>query len=229
MPDLLLKIQNLSFSFGCKKIIDQLSLEINPNEIVTLLGRSGSGKTTLFKILTGLLRAQEGIISSNGLSISYMTQEDLLLPWRTVFDNLSLPFELRKTQAPKQEILKLLSQFGLENYAYAFPDQLSGGMRQRVSLARALLRDCSLLLLDEPFNSLDLMLREQIYDLLRKVKGQFNCSILMVTHDFHDALRLSDRILYMSEGTIKRSWKTEQNCPELLNELRRTMNVVKMD
>lgn len=217
MPEPLLKIQNLSFSFGNQRILNDFSLTLDTNEIVTLIGWSGSGKTTLFKILTGVLSPDQGSITFAGHlteSISYMTQEDLLLPWRTVLGNLLLLSELGKQQqhhSLHEEALALLDDLGLKKYADVFPEQLSGGMRQRVSLARALLQKRPLLLLDEPFDSLDVVLREQIYKLLRKVKDKLKCTILMVTHDFHDAICLSDRIILMHAGTIHNAWKIEDD------------------
>ena len=213
MPEPLLKIQNLSFSYGEQKILHNLSLTLQAGEIVTLIGRSGSGKSTLFKILTGILPLDRSSISFEGSlekSIAYMTQEDLLLPWRTVWENLLLISELGKQPIPsfslEQEAKVLLSQLSLENCSDKYPYQLSGGMRQRVSLARTLLLKRPLLLLDEPFGSLDVVLREQIYCLLRQIRDQLNCSILLVTHDFHDAICFSDRILLMHEGSIHKTW-----------------------
>ena len=213
MPESLLKIQNLSFSYAKQNILNSLSLTLKAGEIVTLLGSSGSGKSTLFKILTGILPFEQGSIHFNGSlveSLAYMTQEDLLLPWRTVWDNLLLLFELGKSCAPSpslhQEAKNLLAQLDLENCAEKYPHQLSGGMRQRVSLARTLLQNRSLLLLDEPLGSLDVVLREKIYSLLRQKRNQLNCSILMVTHDFHDAISFSDRILLLKQGSIQKEW-----------------------
>lgn len=235
MPEALLKIQNLSFSFGRQKIFNDLSMTLEPCEIVTLIGSSGSGKTTLFKILTGILNPEQGSLTftSDPLeSISYMTQEDLLLPWRTVLSNLLLLSELgpinkkQKTGIQEAEALEILSEMGLENYADVYPEQLSGGMRQRVSLARALLQKRPLLFLDEPFGSLDVVMREQIYGLLRKIKDKLGCTILMVTHDFHDAICLSDRILLMHDGRIHKSWVIENGSREdqiIAKEIRKEM------
>lgn len=216
MPELLLKTQNLSFSFGEQKILNNLSLELQQGEIVTLLGWSGSGKTTLFKILTGIFTPEQGSIvfsKDPKNSISYMSQEDLLLPWRTVLGNLLLVTELGDSGLSHpffiNEAQKLLSEMGLEHCTDLYPDQLSGGMRQRVSLARALLQKRPLLFLDEPFGSLDVVLREQIYALLRNIKDEFDCTIMMVTHDFHDAICLSDRILFMHHGSIQKAWEID--------------------
>lgn len=219
MPEPLLKIHNLSFSYDQRKILDHFNLDLEKGEIVTLIGGSGTGKTTLFKILTGLLTPEKGSISFSGElteSIAYMTQEDLLLPWRTVLGNLLLLSELGKTHIHdpdlQQEALSLLAEIGMESNVDVYPDQLSGGMRQRVSLVRTLMQKRPLLLLDEPFGSLDVILREQIYEILRRIKNKLGCTILMVTHDFRDAICLSDRIALMQKGCIQKIWSIEDEC-----------------
>lgn len=212
MPESLLKIQNLSYSYGKHPVLNALSLTLKEGEIVTLLGSSGTGKSTLFKILAGILPYNGTIHFKGSLtdSLAYMTQEDLLLPWRTVWDNLLLLFELGNSSPPtpfqQEEAKTLLWQLDLEHCAEKYPHQLSGGMRQRVSLARTLLQNRPLLLLDEPLASLDVVLREKIYSLLRQKRNQLNHSILMVTHDFHDAICLSDRILLLNQGSIQKEW-----------------------
>lgn len=202
-------------------ILKNISFALEKGEVATLIGASGSGKTTLFKVLTGLLMPQHGDVHVAGLGlpeassqVAYMMQEDLLLPWRTVLKNLTLPSELGGN--PKlfpdivEEARKLLREVDLEHSADMLPEQLSGGMRQRVSLARALLQKRPLLLLDEPFCSLDVALREQMYDLLRQIKDRFGTTMLMVTHDFRDALSLSDRIFFLSNGSLVHEWRVPE-------------------
>jgi ABC-type nitrate/sulfonate/bicarbonate transport system ATPase subunit len=139
-----------------------------------------------------------------------MTQDDLMLPWRTVLENLLLVGELgrkpKSLDALKQEALRYLEEMGLSGWENAYPDQLSGGMRQRVSLTRALLQKRPLLLLDEPFGALDVGLREQMHTLLRSIRKQHGTTILMITHDFRDALSLSDRIFLLDKGRICADW-----------------------
>lgn len=215
----MLVINNLSFSYGPKKILDSVSFSLKQGEVGSLIGASGSGKTTLFKLIAGILRAQDGTISvadqkhpQAQQQIAYMTQEDLLLPWRNVLNNLLLVSELGTNPLSnlKNEALKLISQVGLSGYENSFPHQLSGGMRQRVSLARALLLKKEILLLDEPFGSLDVGMREQMYELLKQIQNKFQITILMVTHDFRDALTLSNQIFLLSEGKIKNQWPIDQ-------------------
>lgn len=213
-----LTVAQLSFSYDTKVILNHLSLQLKKGEIGTIIGASGSGKSTFFKILAGLLPIHTGEIIIDGLSpqqrsqwIAYMMQQDLLLPWRTVLSNLMLAMELgpcdTSTRTTKEEAFVLLEELGLIDWANKYPEELSGGMRQRVSLARALLQKRPILLLDEPFGALDVGLREQMYQLLQRIQAKYQTTMLMVTHDFRDALSLSNRIFLLSQGTIYKEWQ----------------------
>ena len=237
----ILNIQNLSFSYRNASILKQLCLSLNKGDIATLIGTSGSGKTTLFKLLTGMLSNYHGHIEVDGSSlptgcknIAYMMQEHLLLPWRTIFSNMMLLTELGKNQQSNQSLHKearrLLKEIGMTECENMLPEQLSGGMRQRISLAQALLQQRSLLLLDEPFSSLDVILREQMYSLLRDIQAKYKTTILMVTHDFRDALSLSNKIFLLKDGSIQREWQIPPDSRSdpyltttLLNEMRESM------
>ncbi|MCP5469880.1 MAG: ATP-binding cassette domain-containing protein [Chlamydiales bacterium] len=208
----MITLHELSFSYEKAKILNNISFKVHSGEIVALIGISGSGKTTLFRLMTGMLEPQEGAILVNdsplpegNRHISYMQQEDLLLPWRNVLSNLLLVGELGEAQiddALRRRAHELLKAVGLEGCERKMPEALSGGMRQRVSLVRALLQNRPLLLLDEPFGPLDVIIREELYTLLRHIRAQFAKTIVMVTHDFRDAIALADRILVLNEGEI---------------------------
>lgn len=209
-------VKNLSFIYEGAYLLRDISLSMNKGEIATLIGASGSGKTTLFKLITGILPPKDGYISIANTflpevhrHVAYMMQDDLLLPWRTVQQNLMLMTELgqHRCQTSLAEVQRMLSEIDMANYGHYFPHQLSGGMRQRVSLARALMHQRPLLLLDEPFNSLDVSLREQMYALLRQIRTTYETTMLLVTHDFRDALSLSDRIFLLSDGVISKEWQ----------------------
>jgi len=217
MNEYILKIDQLSFSYSQQLILDGISFSLKEGEIAALIGVSGSGKTTFFNLMTGMLPLQQGSIIINGYSlpdgntqVSYMTQEDLLLPWRTVIRNMMLSSELGQAKQSHHHLYQtassLIETMGLKGFENYYPDQLSGGMRKRVSLARALLHKRPLLLLDEPFGSLDVIVRENLYLQLQKIRDQANTSMLFITHDFRDALSLADRVFLLSNGNICREW-----------------------
>lgn len=221
----MIEASNISFSYKTKKILQNLSFHVNPGEIVAIIGTSGSGKTTLLKLLAGLLNENSGEVFIAGQPesvrmryVAYMMQEDLLLPWRSVLDNITLAAEIGPTGIPKNELqasaLQLLHEVGMDGCEKMNPNQLSGGMRQRVALARALMQKRPLLFLDEPFGSLDVSLREQLYGLLRDVQKRRYLTLLLVTHDFRDALSLADRILLLSNGSFVQEWSVT---PEVRN------------
>jgi len=208
----MLKVNQVSFSYPQKPVLEKIDFSLKEGEIVALIGASGSGKTTLFRLITGLIDPQSGTICMDHKS-SYMQQEDLLLPWRTVMGNLLLFTKLGKQTNKgdfKTKALELLGKVGLKESAHLYPHELSGGMRQRVSLARALLQNGQLLLLDEPFGSLDLIIREQLYLLIRNICNQEKKGIMLITHDFRDALSIADRILILKKGKINQHYAIDQ-------------------
>lgn len=219
----MLKIKNLSFSYGSSPILTDCSLELKQGEIATIIGPSGSGKTTLLRMVAGLVPAKKGTISyldapskSPSDHVAYMNQDDIMLPWRTIIKNLTLIGELgKKKHSPNlyNEALRHLNEMGLAGRENAYPHELSGGMRQRVALARVLMQKKPFLLLDEPFASLDMSLREQMHLHLKKIRSQHGTTILMVTHDLRDALSLSDKIFLLDRGTIARAWDVPKDNP----------------
>lgn len=234
----LLKVENLSFFYNESPILQRVNLKLEKGEIAALIGSSGAGKSTLFKLIVGILEPTQGSIYVQGAPrrsehVAYMMQEDLLLPWRSVLGNLTLLSELGNSPLPKnqieQEALLLLKEVGLEGKASSCPEHLSGGMRQRVSLARALMQKRPLLLLDEPFGSLDVNLRCQMYALLRKIHAKNETTMLLVTHDFHDALSLADNIYHLSNGQINNSWKVTSKIRNDLYALTALQEKMKQD
>lgn len=193
------KAVNVSKSFGAHKILDKISMNVRNHEIVSVLGISGSGKTTLFHLISGMLTPEEGIIETDS-KIGYMMQKDLLMPWKTVIDNIALPLILKgvnKKDAYKK-VSSYLGQFGLTGTGDFYPNTLSGGMRQRAALLRTYLQSGEVLLLDEPFSSVDAITRHQLHRWLLEIFNELSLSILLITHDIEEALLLSDRIYVLA-------------------------------
>jgi len=201
-------IDNLTFSYGSGNVINDLSLELNSGSTTALIGTSGSGKTTLLKLITGLLNPERGTIQVRGTA-SYLMQENTLLPWRTVDEHLTLVAELQNTTIDPEERRELLRLLGLGGKEHQYPHQLSGGMKRRVSFAQAILRDHSLLLMDEPFSSLDVHTREQLFKLLKIIQEKNRSTVLIVTHDYRDAITVAEEVLWLNDGAIENRWNVD--------------------
>lgn len=192
-------VRGLTKRFGSRTVLDQLDLDIAPGEFVALLGHSGSGKSTLLRVLAGLDREVDGSADVDG-TVSVAFQQPRLLPWRRVWRNIVLG--LHKPEAGRELALKALDEVRLADYADKWPRTLSGGEAQRVSLARALVREPDLLLLDEPFAALDALTRLAMHRLVQDLWRAHEPSVLLVTHDVDEALRLAQRILVLAGGRI---------------------------
>jgi putative hydroxymethylpyrimidine transport system ATP-binding protein len=205
----MLSIKDLCFAFnGTKPIFQNLHMEVQAGEFVSVIGASGCGKSTLFQLITGLLEPNQGVIHMNHNSstkrlgnVGYMPQKDLLLPWRTVLENVLLPLEVKKEQFSERfaEVHEWLSRFGLEGYENAYPHELSGGMKQRVAFLRTLMTGRNLLLLDEPFGALDSMTKRTMHSWLLGLWNDLQKTVLFITHDLEEAILLSDRIYLMNQ------------------------------
>ncbi|MCO6008743.1 ABC transporter ATP-binding protein [Actinoallomurus purpureus] len=209
-------VRGLTRVFGDRTVIDGLDIDIERGEFVALLGRSGSGKSTLLRALAGLDRDATGNLTVDG-TVAVAFQEPRLLPWKRVIDNVALGLD-----RPRAEARQALEEVGLGGLATAWPLTLSGGEAQRASLARALVREPDLLLLDEPFSALDALTRITMHRLVldlwtrhgRKEEdaaGRGGLSVLLVTHDVDEALRLADRVLVLGEGRI--AYETRVDAP----------------
>ncbi len=188
--------------------IDEVSFEVEQGELIALLGPSGCGKTTVLRIIGGLTRASEGIVQVRGQDVTgpqpsfgFVFQSPTLMPWRTVLDNVLFPMEiLRRNDARARErALELLSLVGLDRFERRLPRELSGGMRQRVALCRGLIHEPSMLLMDEPFGSLDELTRMEMQDLLLEVRRVTNTTVIFVTHSINEAIYLADQVLVLSK------------------------------
>ena len=193
----MLKITNLSFSFDKKNILEDFSLELKKGEILAVMGSSGYGKTTLLELIAGLYKPQKGEIVNTFEKIAYAFQEPRLFPWLTVRENL-LTVMNKKDEDAEKNALKFLELVGLLDSVDKYPEELSGGMKSRASLARALAFGGDLFLLDEPFAALDEDLRHSLAQTIKEHIRACGASAILVTHNKEDAENIADRILMLS-------------------------------
>ena len=182
------------------KALDRVSLDVAEGEFVCLLGASGCGKTTLLNLIVGLYHLSSGTIDVGGRRVALMFQEPALFPWLTVERNVEMAMRFRgvaKAERPAK-IRELLKLVHLDGFGDRRPHELSGGMRQRVALARSLAQEADLLLMDEPFGSLDAMTRDVLHDELERIWRTTGVTILFVTHNVREAVRLGDRVVLLS-------------------------------
>ena len=210
----ILTVRDLSVVFpdsnGGLHALSNVSFEVCPQEFVCVLGASGSGKSTLLRVLAGLLaptRGQVDFADGGKPRIGMVFQQSNLMPWRTAIANITLPLELQgmKEEEARVRAQELIDLVGLQGFEQSWPRDLSGGMAQRVAIARALIHDPDLLLLDEPFGSLDALTRERMWMELSRIWQARRKTVLMVTHSISESLFLADRVLVLSQrpGTIK--------------------------
>jgi putative hydroxymethylpyrimidine transport system ATP-binding protein len=203
----MLSVSNLSKRFGDLPIFENFNLELPARGFTVLIGPSGCGKSTFFNVLTGVEARDGGKVSWLGEAVeyvkdtsAYMQQKDLLLPWFSLMDNALLPAKVAgqdMTEAGKKA-QSLFGQLGLEGFEAYLPGQISGGMRQRCALVRTLMFERQLVLLDEPLSALDAITRRSLQSLLLMLQVEFEKSILMITHDIEEAIRLADEVLVLS-------------------------------
>ncbi len=198
----MLEVKDISHSFNENKILDNISFTLHQGKIISILGASGCGKTTILHICANLLKQTSGEITNSFNKSSFLFQEPRLLPWQNMIDNISLPlidssFTTNEIQVKAKDIAIKL---GLEEKDFnKFPKDLSGGMKQRVALARALIVEPSVLFLDEPFSALDIGLKKELYEILIQKSTNDNLSILLITHDIMEAVKLSDEVLILKD------------------------------
>lgn len=210
----ILTIRDLTAVFpnenGGLHALDQITFDVRPREFVCVLGPSGSGKTTLLRILAGLIQPASGSFKfghGQQPSIGMVFQQSNLMPWRTVVENIRLPLEVKQMDdtSARSKVEEMVELVGLQGFEDSLPRDLSGGMAQRVALARALIHDPDLLLLDEPFASLDAMTRERMWTELSRLWHMRQKTVIMVTHSINESLFLADRVLVLTQrpGKIK--------------------------
>ncbi len=207
-----LEVAKLNHRFGFTEILKNINFTLQKGEVLSIVGPSGGGKTTLLHLCAGLLDVQEGSVTNTFTSSAFAFQEARLLPWKSVIDNIALAL-LAKGEKKSEAIKKsqeIALRFGLEEDDFdKFPKDLSGGMKQRVSFARALVVKPALLFLDEPFSALDIGLKKELQSVLIDMISKKEISVLFITHDLMEAIRLSDEMLLLKAdpGHIVKKFK----------------------
>ena len=225
-----LAISNLSVRFGARTILDAISFDVREGEFLCIVGSSGSGKTTLLRVLAGLARPAEGKVLFSGTEISgpsrdraiiFQDYSKALLPWRTVRGNVALSLEARNVPVAEQDAIvgELLGRMGLSQAKDQFPSQLSGGMQQRVQIARCLAQDPKLLLMDEPFGALDAMTRQTLQDEILQLTADKHSATVFITHDLEEAIYLGDRVIVLGGSPASVIESMEIDLPRPRNQL----------
>jgi NitT/TauT family transport system ATP-binding protein len=199
-----LRVFDLVLGYGQEPVVEGVNLEVSAGKFVSLVGPSGSGKTSILRAINGLLIPRSGSIELNGgqESLGFLFQDDALLPWRTARDNVALGLRIRKmSKSPALlEADAWLNRLGLESFGSRYPHELSGGQRKRVAIAQILALKPKLLLMDEPFASLDAIVRTRLTQELLAWVEREHLSVLLVTHDLEEALSVSDTVYLLSQG-----------------------------
>jgi ABC-type nitrate/sulfonate/bicarbonate transport system ATPase subunit len=204
-----ISVKNVSKGFGegedRVEVLDGIDVHVSRHHFVSLLGPSGCGKSTLFNIISGLTEPSEGVALVDGSTdrlgtCGYMQQRDLLMPWKRIIDNVALGLTVKGTprKAARASANEILERFGLGGFGHRYASEISGGMRQRAALARTFLAGDDVLLLDEPFGALDSLTRLQMQSWLLDIWQESAASILFISHDVDEAIRLSDRVYVLS-------------------------------
>ena len=202
----MIEFDQVTLDFGARRVINQLSFSMRRGEFVCVIGPSGCGKTTLLRLLTGLVKPSAGVVMRGGkpvtgpahdVAIVFQDYAKALLPWRTVAGNVSLALEAAKLPKPQraERIHDLLAKVGLDAHADKYPGQLSGGMQQRLQIARCLAQQPAVLLMDEPFGALDAMTRQTLQDEMLALVQAEGTTVLFITHDLEEAIYLGDTVL----------------------------------
>ncbi|MBV9891390.1 MAG: ABC transporter ATP-binding protein [Rhizobacter sp.] len=225
-----IRIQGLSKRFGDVVALRDIDVAIEQGSFVSIVGPSGCGKSTLLRIVAGLLDYQQGSVSLDGQAIrgtrrdvGFVFQSSILLPWRTVLENVMLPAEVLNLdmRRARERAMQLLHMVRLDGFEDKLPRQLSGGMQQRASIARALLHDPKILLMDEPFGALDALTRERMNLELQRIWAESGKTVILITHSIPEAIFLGDTVLVMTPrpGSIERVIRVDLPRPRTMQAM----------
>lgn len=199
-----IRLEKIEKSFKKNKLYKDFSLVFEEGKVNCILGKSGCGKTTLLNVISGLESFECGNIEGIDSRISYVFQEDRLIEWKSIYENMDIPLrKIYTKEIREQKIKNLLERMGLIKNINSFPGELSGGMRQRVNIARALLYEDKLLLMDEPFKSLDEKSKEDVISIFKEVQIKKKATTIIVTHDVKEAINLGDNLIILGYRPVK--------------------------
>jgi NitT/TauT family transport system ATP-binding protein len=228
--EVVLEARNISVAFGGVTVVEDVSFGLSQSEFVCIVGASGSGKTTLLRAVAGLIPPTKGevrflgksvVAPRNDIAVVFQDYGKALLPWRNAYGNVSLALEARNV--PKGErapiIMSFLNRVGLAEHAEKLPSELSGGMQQRLQIARCLAMEPRVLLMDEPFGALDAMTRQSLQDEVSRIAADTGISVLFVTHDLEEAIYLGDRVISLDRNPGRIQDVIEIGLPRPRNQL----------
>lgn len=193
----LIEFKHVTKKYSDRLVLQNLSFRLQEGEVIVFLGPSGCGKTTALHIATKIAKATSGEVNIHTTNIGYVFQEPRLLPWKTAIENVR--FGMKTSAVQREQALQQLEKVGLAHVADAYPRQLSGGMKQRVSVARALAVNPELIVMDEPFSALDMAIKTELQEDVIRIIEDFNVGVLYVTHDYQEAIKMADRILLLHD------------------------------
>ena len=221
----MIELKNIFFSYGSNRVFEDFSLSVSRGGITCLLGSSGCGKTTVLRLIAGLETPERGAVALNGKTLSedgkvlvpsqyrnvgFIFQDLALWPHFTVFKNIAFGLQERKSPKVKEQVHDILNHFGIDDLAGKYPHQLSGGQKQLVAIARSLVLKPEVLLMDEPLSNLDVQLKKKILEHIKKLKTDFNVTIVYVTHDHREAFAIADEVVVLNSGAIEDSGSVEE-------------------
>ncbi|MBU6447832.1 ABC transporter ATP-binding protein [Patescibacteria group bacterium] len=213
----MIKIEHANLTIGGKHILNDVNFEVRQGEFVCLVGESGGGKTSVLKLISGLYKPSSGTIHTEG-QVSMVFQDFALMPWLSVIQNIEFPFKVAGQPADSKKVQQVINEIGLRGLEHKYPRDLSGGQNQRVGIARALVVNREILLMDEPFSALDIKTEAELRDDVLKLWNSRKLTVVMVSHSVEGAVAMADRILVMEKGNIRKEIPVQLNRPREAND-----------
>lgn len=213
----MIKIDHANLTISGKRILNDINFVVRQGEFVCLVGESGSGKTSVLKLIAGLYKPTSGVIRDEGL-VSMVFQDFALMPWLSVIQNIEFPFKVAGQPIDSKKVQQVINEIGLRGFEQKYPRDLSGGQNQRVGIARALVINREILLMDEPFSALDIKTEAELRSDVLKLWNSRKLTVVMVSHSVEGAVAMADRILVMEKGSVRKEIPVQLNRPREMND-----------